>query len=736
MNKKQRLADGASPRSSEAYPQYPSMYRYLEVNIITLDNFYIHTDSTKNVQKDQKTRYYVKYLLEDRGSLVGRCTRIWCVYEEVVGATKDKLAKENKLDVARPIFIGPYALKFYYADINTEAYAGKFFEDAAKKKIQHVLLPTKVWYLGKIMNIVRGLKEGDAIPNVALRDREEIATISALKRTLDQLETPYEFYGAIIGVLKAIESLAEANIIHRDISPGNILLDNEKYTDAKPFKEIQIKIDDKIAEAFLVLRPPVKLNAIGGLHDLDMAATIPPPTETYLGERITSLCPSNSPSETAGSPAKIREVIEGNKSRVYVGRPGGAPAAIFNPALAALQLRLENLDQVKVDHGDVVNAAEYMDKAITAYDDESAREKAIKTCIDIAVGQSGDWNSRLDWADAIKPDCAWWHKLFLTIVLELKNIDGLAGNPSFQSIIDYCKIIPQKKYQEFHEFSNFPVVILGVAENRIDISIAVCVGEIHVSKLLTIDVTAGFLISANILRLARIFKALSLCREDLVRYYDHVEEKANTNIPLSCLYPQPTPLNDSVEMPNLTYTSFMTRDGQPTPALVSLGDLKFTAMYMATMHGIQNKVVVKFTPRYNRCAHELLAEAGFAPKLHFCAPVVGGLFMVVMDYVDGKSLSQLKSPIPAAIPEQVKEAVDLLHKKDIVFGDLRDPNILYSEALNQVFLVDFDWPGKHEGDRYPTALNLMHKWAAGVMRYGLMQKAHDLWQIERIEKLC
>lgn len=455
-----------------------------------------------------------------------------------------------------------------------------------------------------------------------------------------------------------------------------------------------------------------------------------------LGERITSLCPSNSPSETAGSPAKIREVIEGNKSRVYVGRPGGAPAAIFNPALAALQLRLENLDQVKVDHGDVVNAAEYMDKAITAYDDESAREKAIKTCIDIAVGQSGDWNSRLDWADAIKPDCAWWHKLFLTIVLELRNIDGLAGNPSFQSIIDYCKIIPQKKYQEFHEFSNFPVVILGVAENRIDISIAVCVGEIHVSKLLTIDVTAGFLISANILRLARIFKALSLCREDLVRYYDHVEEKANTNIPLSCLYPQPTPLNDSVEMPNLTYTSFMTRDGQPTPALVSLGDLKFTAMYMATMHGIQNKVVVKFTPRYNRCAHELLAEAGFAPKLHFCAPVVGGLFMVVMDYVDGKSLSQLKSPIPAAIPEQVKEAVDLLHKKDIVFGDLRDPNILYSEALNQVFLVDFDWPGKHEGDRYPTALNLMHKWAAGVMRYGLMQKAHDLWQIERIEKLC
>ncbi|KAG5635434.1 hypothetical protein H0H81_011254, partial [Sphagnurus paluster] len=401
----------------------------------------------------------------------------------------------------------------------------------------------------------------------------------------------------------------------------------------------------------------------------------------------------------------------------------------------ALQRRLENLDQVEVDPRDIANAADYLNTAIITYDDESAREKAIKNYIDIAVGQSGDWNSRLEWAHAIQPTCAWWHKLFLYIVLELKNIDGLAGNPSLQSIIDYGKIIPEKKYQEFQEFSNFPVVILGIAENRIDISIAVCVGEIHVSKLLTIDDTAGFLVSANILRLARVFKALSLCREDLMRYYDKIEEKANTMTSLSCLYPQPTPLDNSVEMPNLTYMRLMTRDGRPTLALVSLGD-KFTAMYMATMYGVQNKVVVKFTPRYNQYAHGLLAKAGFAPKLHFCAPVVGGLFMVVMDHVDGKSLSQLKLPIPAAIPEQVKEAVNLLHKENIVFGDLQNPNILYSETLNQVFLVDFDWTGKHEGDRYPTALNLAHKWAAGVVRYGLMQKAHDIWQIERIEKLC
>ncbi|KAG5650499.1 hypothetical protein H0H81_012024, partial [Sphagnurus paluster] len=281
-NKKLRKADASfeSKTFQEAYPPPPSMYQCREVNIITLDNSLIHTDSTKLAEKRKQTRYYVKYLLEDRGSLVGRCTRIWCVYEEVVGETKVKLAREHQLDATKPIFVGPYALKFYCADIRTEAYSRQIFDKAAKEEIRHVLLPTKVWYLGKIMNVVRGLNEGVELPGVVLRDREEVVTISAFKRTLDQFETAYEFYGALIGVLKAIESLAQAEIIHRDISPGNILLDEEKYTTSERYVEIEIKLDDQATEIFLVRRVPVSLNAIGGLHDLDMAATLALPSET------------------------------------------------------------------------------------------------------------------------------------------------------------------------------------------------------------------------------------------------------------------------------------------------------------------------------------------------------------------------------------------------------------------------------------------------------------------------
>lgn len=115
-------------------------------------------------------------------------------------------------------------------------------------------------------------------------------------------------------------------------------------------------------------------------------------------------------------------------------------------------------------------------------------------------------------------------------------------------------------------------------------------------------------------------------------------------------------------------------------------------MYIATL-GTSQDVVVKFTTRYNEKAHRLLADNKLAPKLHFCGRVIGDLYMVVMDRVDGKSIWQLQvegTPIPAVVLEKVEEAVDRLHENHIVFGDLRDPNILYVDE-HSVMLVDFDW---------------------------------------------
>jgi RIO-like serine/threonine protein kinase len=113
--------------------------------------------------------------------------------------------------------------------------------------------------------------------------------------------------------------------------------------------------------------------------------------------------------------------------------------------------------------------------------------------------------------------------------------------------------------------------------------------------------------------------------------------------------------------------------------------------------------------------------------------------MVVMDRVDGKSIWQLqedKRPVPAIVLTSVTDAIDLLHEKDIVFGDLRDPNILYDASEARVVLVEFDWAGKDGESRYPATLNPSNAWPEDVSPYSIMDKAHHLWQLNRLSALC
>lgn len=181
----------------------------------------------------------------------------------------------------------------------------------------------------------------------------------------------------------------------------------------------------------------------------------------------------------------------------------------------------------------------------------------------------------------------------------------------------------------------------------------------------------------------------------------------------------------------------MARSGEPTADLPKLGNM-MTAMYIATLGDTDQEVIVKFTARYNKEAHVLLANAGLAPKLYFCERIVGDLYMVVMDRVEGKTVWQLykSRAIPSSVVDQVERAVNHLHTNGIVFGDLRDNNILYTQvdgsAGGKVFLVDFDWANKDGEGRYPATLNQGSLWEPSVGAYGIMRKAHDIWQVDRL----
>ncbi|KAF8963415.1 hypothetical protein BDZ97DRAFT_2059090 [Flammula alnicola] len=187
---------------------------------------------------------------------------------------------------------------------------------------------------------------------------------------------------------------------------------------------------------------------------------------------------------------------------IHLGRPGGAPAAIYNPALAILQQNnLEHLEQVEVSCPDIERAAKYLQCGVAFYQNDALRQMVIKELIDEAIGEKGDW----------------WYDTFLILVLELKNTLGLSGDPLLQAVIDYSKVVSREKYKRFRGHCNFPIVLLGATANHLEISVAICVELIYVSRLLVLDLSFRCHASDNVIRVARAFKALSLCQWSIAK---------------------------------------------------------------------------------------------------------------------------------------------------------------------------------------------------------------------------
>ncbi|GAW04098.1 hypothetical protein LENED_005866 [Lentinula edodes] len=145
---------------------------------------------------------------------------------------------------------------------------------------------------------------------------------------------------------------------------------------------------------------------------------------------------------------------------------------------------------------------------------------------------------------------------------------------------------------------------------------------------------------------------------------------------------------------------------------------------------------VKFACRYGETGHRLLAEAGLAPRIYYCAfDETIGLWVIVMDYVEGVLCN---GKLVGGEAKSLTRAIKLLHDNDLVFGDLREPNIIISKPRESVCVVDFEWCGpckdiKEGGNvvqrraRYPTniALSAEYNWAPGVEADGVIAKEHD-----------
>ncbi|KAG6894398.1 hypothetical protein C0992_006273 [Termitomyces sp. T32_za158] len=132
------------PSSPTDPPPQPRRIVSREVNWITLDEGKLHG---QHLSDRAPANFYVKYLVEDRGSLVGRCTRVWCVYQEVFESDPLLDRYQNELSKRNRVMKGPYALKIYNADMFTEAYEQDVLLKAMNihqsKPLDGVLLPTQ-----------------------------------------------------------------------------------------------------------------------------------------------------------------------------------------------------------------------------------------------------------------------------------------------------------------------------------------------------------------------------------------------------------------------------------------------------------------------------------------------------------------------------------------------------------------------------------------------------------------
>ncbi|GBC06784.1 hypothetical protein RclHR1_07040007 [Rhizophagus clarus] len=153
-----------------------------------------------------------------------------------------------------------------------------------------------------------------------------------------------------------------------------------------------------------------------------------------------------------------------------------------------------------------------------------------------------------------------------------------------------------------------------------------------------------------------------------------------------------------------------------------------------------HQIVVKYTRKYNKHAHELCFGIKKAPRL-LSVEMICGFNCVVMDYIEGRRLSEcddLKRSEYVTIIKDIEETILYLHSKDIVFTDLRDSNILvFKDESSELrgMLIDFDWAGVNNVDRYPPLMNPNINWPDGARDHMPLDKYLLFHGYLRITKL-
>ncbi|KAL5526114.1 hypothetical protein ACEPAG_7452 [Sanghuangporus baumii] len=244
------------------------------------------------------------------------------------------------------------------------------------------------------------------------------------------------------------------------------------------------------------------------------------------------------------------------------------------------------------------------------------------------------------------------------------------------------------------------------------------------TKLLSEDFYIDAWQSETVLRVGRIFKALSLAIEELREYYEPFSLGVEMDATIAHMYPDPLPC-EGYHIPRLAYIGKLSHMGG------SLDAKDKEAMDLID----EVDVVVKFTVRYHEQAHRILEQDELAPRLHFCIPLVGDMYMGSSWTISKtRRFTSRNLKIPKKFWAMWRLRSTCFAQKTLVFRDLRIQNIILGPK-GKAMLIDFDWVGKHNVDRYPASWNNdAGKWSPSVDRRVLMDKAHDTFMLDKLRR--
>ncbi|KAF4565414.1 Protein kinase domain-containing protein [Pleurotus pulmonarius] len=458
------------------------------------------------------------------------------------------------------------------------------------------------------------------------------------------------------------------------------------------------------------------------------------PDEKAFQTAVEDAAAAGDPRAIATSVSKFQDEQENHPT--YNGRPStriGPPITIYNRAFAIIRDRLKDLSKEPLVPHLVVDTSQLFDAAAAIYDEENEREDATYPILERLLGVTLDRKVRASYSGwtLAESDAA--------CVLELKGGSkaiiahveythglGLAGQSGVQGPLALRKHIATPDYAKLRNSSHCPCLLISIAGPYISFA-----GSVQVDVFSTQQLTDYIYLGADDLRhterveeVSKIFGVFRDALKDLAEYYSSLTLSSAPS--RARLYPSPA---YEAQSPGPIQFVERLRFGR-------WNDKSYHCSLFNAKLG-DDPVIVKFCQTYGEDAHTIVAAAGLAPRLRFVVPLCGGGKMVVMDDANGEPASvafQSLKVLPPTVVKDLESALHILHANDLVYGDLRLPNIIVREEGSQwrASLIDFDWAGPVGTVHYPSNLNMAAFWGIGAGPCLSILKEHDLGMLERL----